>query len=511
MKINFLIPFIVFFGSFSLYAQREILPEIGFSGNGSFFGNYVYKDYNSYSGTITSKLYHSRQMYLGYNGKIGGRIKYQNKSFLFSGTYHRAYSQDDVNSGFIFSSDLLGVDTEFRLFEKSAVSLFFNLQLMSEVYSKYKNRYLEVKEYIPVEKYYFYPTSSNPTATVQTNIYKGTPILSNILIGCNLQLIESVSLNISAGYGLKMLRTQEATLLFDENVSRSEPKSMILEKQPYLVTFHMFNVQVGLNYSFSLHNNQKSKEQLNSFSNAFKSGIDKLSRQIVQPEIGTSIYTSNFGLYNVKRTREDEKGKSRGLRLSNSSYYGLRAYAGARFLANNRSLSLNFEYQYLEDGGSGLEGSRIVLKSNQVGLGAEFRMFEQNKVRLFFKMTTLTEVSSNFINSYLKLGTYEPTDFDLNEKYIEHPIINIYKGTPLINTLSIGSNIKIIKGLNLNFAIDYSMKLLRIEQGSMSFQSNKITGLFRDTLNLIPFHMFGFQAGLNYEFPVKKKPKMEIP
>ncbi|MDD2983801.1 MAG: hypothetical protein PHQ74_10475 [Crocinitomicaceae bacterium] len=259
MKNNLLISCLFLINNLFVFAQKEIQPEIGFSGNGSFFGNYVFKDYNNVSGAMHRKLYYSRHMYLGFNTRIGGRIKYQNMSFLFSGTYHKVNSRDDIYSGFIFSSDLLGIDTELRLFEKSAFRLFFNLQLMSEVYSKYKNGYLELEEYVPVKKYYFYPTSSNSTGTVRTNIYRGTPFLSNVLIGCNLQLIESMSLNVSAGYGLKVLRTQEATLLFDKSVSLSEPKSIILEKQPYFVTFHMFNVQVGLNYVFSMKKRSKTE------------------------------------------------------------------------------------------------------------------------------------------------------------------------------------------------------------------------------------------------------------
>ena len=506
MKLKLLLYSIVISGYSCCFAQREIQPEIGGLVYTSQKGYYERSRAQQHSG---EKIILSDNTYSGLNLRLGARFLYGNKSALVNLQYqflqNNGFGRNDADVS--LRSKFMGVGGDFRLFEQKRVGLFFQMALLTEVSTNYKDQYLEDGSYRPRS----YAAHDFYNDYAYRNIYKGTPFIGNLSLGCNVRIMYGLSLNLSFGYGLRILRSQLVKLDFNTYQQTGIPTKITDVNDSYLIPFHMMDLQAGLSYSFSFKKNEKNKEQTNSFFKVFKSGVNKLSNQIVQPEIGTSAYVSSLGFFNVKKTPDDEAGKSKGLRLSNSSYYGIKAFFGARFISNKSSLSLNFQYQYVEDSGKGLEGNRILLKSNLLGLGAEVRLFEENKVRLFFKMTTLTEVSSNFINSYLKLGSYEPTDFDLTEKYIENPTINVYKGTPLLNTISIGSNIKLMKGLSLNLALGYTMRLIKIEYSSMSFNADQITGLFRDNPALIPIHMLDFQVGLNYAFPIKKQPKAEMP
>ena len=65
----------------------------------------------------------------------------------------------------------------------------------------------------------------------------------------------------------------------------------------------------------------------------------------IQPEIGALVYTSRKGYYDSGKTHDLGNGR---MVLSNNSYSGIKLKFGARFLFNDKSFSLNTQYQFLE-------------------------------------------------------------------------------------------------------------------------------------------------------------------
>lgn len=239
------------------FAQKEVQPEIGFSGSAAAMGYYMARHYDFSSGVIDRRIAKSENGYIGFNARIGARIQMNNKSLLFAGQYQWISTQDDYRRKEIFTSNLLGISSEFRFFEKSKVRLFINAQILSEVYSSYKRNYLQENSYRPISKYPFSPFTNQTTQSFRTNVYQGTPFIGNVLIGCNAKIVDQLSVNISAGYGVRVLKSQEASLKYVESVSLTEPVSTKLIGRPHHLAFHMLNIELGLNYAFSLQKKSK--------------------------------------------------------------------------------------------------------------------------------------------------------------------------------------------------------------------------------------------------------------
>ncbi len=258
--MKLLISFLMFFSCATMYAQQEIQPEIGFSGNAAAFGFYNTNRVHDWSNQeIHSNPYNSGNGYIGFNSRLGFRQQLSNKSLYFCGQYQWIRNGDIHENKPNFTSNLLGISAELRLFEKSNVRLFFNIQLMSEVYSEYRDSYLRKQDYSPISNYYVLPLSSHSYEKVKTNVYKGTPFLGNFLIGLNVRIIDELSFNFSAGYGMRMLKSQLASLTYVYNVSLSEPTEQENINSSYLVPFHMLDFQTGLSYTFSMNKKLKTE------------------------------------------------------------------------------------------------------------------------------------------------------------------------------------------------------------------------------------------------------------
>lgn len=256
-----IISFLIFFNYLFVFSQGEIQPEIGFSGNGAAFGFYNTNKVHDWSvQEIHSNPYNSGNGYVGFISKIGSRFIFGNKSFLVSLQYQWFKTGGESQDQTKLTSNLLGLGTEIRFFEKNKVKLLLNVQLMSEVSSGYRNNYLRKQNYRPIKHYHVLPISNYSGEKVETNIYKGTPFIGNFLIGCNVKIVNELSFNFSVGYGLRVLRSQLANLTYIYAVSLTEPTKEENIDKPYLVPFHMLDFQAGLSYTFSMKKKSKTEE-----------------------------------------------------------------------------------------------------------------------------------------------------------------------------------------------------------------------------------------------------------
>lgn len=257
MLKNLLFLLVILFNFTFNFAQREIQPELGFSGTTALFGYFMGRYHDISSGVIDRRITNSKNGYIGFNTRVGARIQMNDKSLLLAGQYQWISTQDDFNRKEIFTSNLLGINAEFRFFDKNKVRLFLNAQILSEIYSAYKGKYLQENTYRPISQYPFSPYTNQTTQTFRTNVYQGTPLIGNFSIGANAKIINQLSLNFSVGYGLRILKSQEAILTYVESISLTEPTSTYLMRKPNHLMFHMLNVELGLSYAFSTSKKDK--------------------------------------------------------------------------------------------------------------------------------------------------------------------------------------------------------------------------------------------------------------
>lgn len=264
MRMKVFLSFFIVSICFSHKAQRKIQPEIGFSGTAATLGFYnpdKVHDFSPYESH--AKMYGSGNGYVGFNANAGSRFLLKNIS-VFAFAHYQWLSTDfcyisPYGERDFLASNLLGIGTGVRFFEKSKVRLFFNAQILSEIYSKYKGRYLNLKSYRPDSFLYVDPNLPTYEKSAKRNIYEGTPLIGDFLVGCNVKIVDELSLNFSVGYGIRILKSQYTYLYFDTDVSTTVPVSTQHIDKPYNVVFHMLDFQLGLSYAFSLKKKKESR------------------------------------------------------------------------------------------------------------------------------------------------------------------------------------------------------------------------------------------------------------
>ncbi|MBN9293186.1 MAG: hypothetical protein J0G96_04315 [Flavobacteriia bacterium] len=261
MRRKLFLSFFIIFVCFSYKAQIKVQPEIGFSGTAAAFGFYnpdKVHDFSPYESH--SKMYGSENGYVGLNANAGSRFLLKNMSIFIYAHYQwlraRTYSKYFDETA-ILASNLLGIGTGVRFFEKSKIRLFFNAQILSEVYSEYKDKYLSIRNYRPSISFHVDPGAPAYEKSLKRNIYKGTPLISDFLVGCNVKIVDELSLNFSVGYGIRVLKSQYAYLHFNTDISTTVPVATQYIDKPYNVVFHMVDFQLGLSYAFSFKKKEK--------------------------------------------------------------------------------------------------------------------------------------------------------------------------------------------------------------------------------------------------------------
>ncbi|MBN9293189.1 MAG: hypothetical protein J0G96_04330 [Flavobacteriia bacterium] len=196
-------------------------------------------------------------------------------------------------------------------------------------------------------------------------------------------------------------------------------------------------------------------------------------------------------------------------------YNGTSLGIGAQINGTGGSLSILSVYQF---GGSLVSnGLKPYLMQNHfVGGTIQYRILSESKsISPVVEMTALTEIASNYRGGYIK--DYGPQKFPSaywtsygNGLQIDYYHSDYYISTPMIGNLLIGCDFRIINGLNINVALGYGYRIMKIrykqwhpdEQEPWADLSGKYNLKDGDLL-----HCVDFQIGLNYTLSVKKKTK----
>jgi len=112
------------------------------------------------------------------------------------------------------------------------------------------------EEYFPLEFFMF----SYDTWHRELNIYHSTPLIGDLLVGCDFRLYKGLSVNASFGYGLRVLKIQYARVTFPAG---QHPLAPVYEEKigrPYSLVLNYMTIQLGLSYAFDTHKRKPKTE-----------------------------------------------------------------------------------------------------------------------------------------------------------------------------------------------------------------------------------------------------------
>ena len=212
------------------------------------FSQEKYKMIAEISNTSSLNIMPTFNSYSGTNISAGSQIETKKGNFNIMGTYQFS---GNYGRGAVFSlqSHLLGIVFQYRILSnKHRFSPFFEIKGLTEVGTNYRDRYMSIDYWFPR----IYPEEFSKLSYF-SRFYAGTPFVGNLLLGCDIRLVHDLHLNISAGYGLRVMLARYAVW----------PKSYVLSKEQIhehsvkTRNFHMLDFQLGLSYAFSLKKKTK--------------------------------------------------------------------------------------------------------------------------------------------------------------------------------------------------------------------------------------------------------------
>lgn len=241
----------------------------------------------------------------------------------------------------------------------------------------------------------------------------------------------------------------------------------------------------------------------------------------VQPAIGISHNWSLFGIYKT------DKVASITNYHYNSSYYVTSVpyqitniNGGINLVHQDYNLSIRFGYQYFvckqQVSINFSEKVRETMKGNLIGLIISNKFRETKVVRPFFSIELSTEIGTNYKEKYLGAENYNIDKYITTASYIWNKNINYYQSTPFIGNLLVGCDFRLYKGLSVNAAFGYGLRILKAQYGTLyyypSVQNKPATEIKIGNPYTLGFNMLTLQLGLSYAFDIhKKKQKTETP
>lgn len=249
MKVIILILTATFFENVAI-SQWHLKPSLEVSYNYSFFGSYDRYRLASIIGgnDFNTRYYRSNTPYQIFCLKGGIAFQKKRYSLEFKGTFQHLICKGEQ----IMKSNFIGISITNRFRENKIVRPLIIVELSTEINTNYVDDYLDERFYSPIK---FSSPSSLPWY-FNVNLYKSTPFIGNLLMGCNFKLYKGLSMNVVLGYGIRVIKLQYAHLEYVYNSAEIPDKIHTINK-PYTLGFNMFVVQTGLNYTFSFKKKDK--------------------------------------------------------------------------------------------------------------------------------------------------------------------------------------------------------------------------------------------------------------
>ena len=181
---------------------------------------------------------------------IGSRFNTNNGNVTLYGMYEfSGFVQQQ--SMYILQSHLLGGGINYRILNnEKRFSPFIEINASTEVATNYRGGFLDIGDLFPTD--YGYTYNIDNTQFYYSAFYYSTPFVGNILLGCDVRLVDGLHLNVGAGYGLRGMKTRE--IYWDEGTEPSEELRNVDPK--FTKWFNMIDVKLGISYAFSFKKKQ---------------------------------------------------------------------------------------------------------------------------------------------------------------------------------------------------------------------------------------------------------------
>lgn len=155
-------------------------------------------------------------------------------------------------SMYILQSHLLGGGINYRILNKEKrFSPFIEINASTEVITNYRGGFLDIGDLFPTDYGGFWE-KDGPPSQYYSAFYYSTPFVGNILLGCDVRLVDGLHLNVGAGYGLRGMKTRE--IYWDEGTEPSEELRNVDPK--FTKWFNMIDIKLGISYAFSFKKKQ---------------------------------------------------------------------------------------------------------------------------------------------------------------------------------------------------------------------------------------------------------------
>ena len=150
-------------------------------------------------------------------------------------------------SRYTVQSHLLGGGINYRILNnEKRFSPFIEINASTEVATNYRGDFLHADQYFPTDHAYSYNIDN--TQFYYSAFYYSTPFVGNILLGCDVRIINGLHLNIGVGYGLR--GTKRFVLFWKDGEGPTE--EFLNTKPKNTIWSNMTDVKLGISYAFSL-------------------------------------------------------------------------------------------------------------------------------------------------------------------------------------------------------------------------------------------------------------------
>lgn len=190
------------------------------------------------------------------NASLGGQVNTRHGNITVYATY-----QFGGNIGGATSYKLnylaLGGGLKYRfLNNERRFSPYFEVGIMTELATSYRNGYLNMVGFhpqnSPQRESFSYSHSDPVQYRSYSRFYHSTPLISSIILGADIRLVNGLYFDFGLGYGIRGMKTKWYDWEGTDDLSQEKIEQLPIEIQ----WFNMLDVKLGLSYAFSLKKNK---------------------------------------------------------------------------------------------------------------------------------------------------------------------------------------------------------------------------------------------------------------
>ncbi|RFC53091.1 hypothetical protein [Brumimicrobium aurantiacum] len=186
---------------------------------------------------------------------------------------------------------------------------------------------------------------------------------------------------------------------------------------------------------------------------------------------------------------------------------GLNLNPGIQLQTNSGTFGMLFNYQYSVFTNL-YDFTRY--RNHMIGGVIQYSLYSEIKrFRPYFSIEVKSEIATNSKNAYMD-DYYVPhsltysSDFNHDGSYVFYKS-RIYQSTPLVSSLIMGGDFRIIENLHLKFGFGYKLRLMKTKYAEWELGEDVNEKLKTTPNENHYFHMLDVQLGLSYSFTFKPK------